>query len=73
MAPIKKTQAQSKLYQVLNDGILGAVQSTDAEALPHQYNVLKGQVTSADLVAAGVDINWQLQIGNLEELGYVQG
>jgi len=64
-------QVQAKYYEVLNDGILGAVQPAEGEAAPHQFNVLKGRVTGADLIAAGVDINWQIKIGNLEELGYV--
>jgi hypothetical protein len=74
MAPPKKvitSQAQSKIYQVINDGILGASQPSEGEAAPHQWQVLKGQVTGADLVAAGVDIAWQISIGNLQELGYV--
>ncbi len=72
MAPVKKSsQFQSKLYVVLNDGILGATQPDQGEAAPHQFHVLKGQVTGADLIAAQVDVEWQLKIGNLEELGYV--
>jgi hypothetical protein len=73
MAPQKAItkSVQSKIYLVLNDGILGAVQPAEGEATPSQFSVLKGQVTGADLVAAGVDIAWQIKIGNLEELGYV--
>ena len=67
----QKSVVKSKIYMVLNDGILGAKQPESSEAAPHQFALLKGQVTGADLIAAGVDIEWQLSIHNLEELGYV--
>jgi hypothetical protein len=66
----KKPDISAKYYTVLVDAILGAHQPEDAEAQPHQWRVLKGNVTGADLIAAGVDIGWQLRIGALEELGY---
>ena len=73
MAPPKKiitSAVQNKWYRVVSDGILGANQPEEGDAAPHQFQVLKGNVSGADLIAAGVDIAWQIKIGYLEELGY---
>ena len=73
MAAPKKivpSRIASKYYEVLSDGILGAMQPSEGEATPNQFHVLKGRVSGADLIAAGVDIEWQLKIGYIEELGY---
>jgi hypothetical protein len=72
MAPAKKVvtpEVQAKYYNVLVDAILGGVNG-DAEARPEQYRILKGQVSGADLVAAGADIEWLLRSGQIEELGW---
>lgn len=65
-----KPQAQSKMYAVLVDAILGCTEHVN-EAQPNNYRVLQGNVSEADLVAAGVDIAWQLKIGAIEELGFI--
>lgn len=68
----KKAPVQVKYYRVMVDAILGADQPAEGEASPFQFRPIKDEfVTSADLIAAGVDIAWQLKVGALEELGYV--
>lgn len=68
----KKAPIQEKYYRVMVDAILGADQPADGEAPPQNFRPLKNEfVTSSELIAAGVDIKWQLRTGALEELGYV--
>lgn len=68
----KKKEVQVKYYRVMVDAILGADQPADGEASPYQFRPLRDEfVSSADLIAAQVDIAWQLKIGALEELGYI--
>lgn len=66
----KKVSIENKYYEVLNDAILGSIEHVN-ESSPFQYAKLEGTVSSADLRAAGVDIEWQIKIGALREVGYV--
>lgn len=61
---------RDKYYEILVDAILGSTEHVN-ESSPFQYAKLEGTVSSADLRAAGVDIDWQLKIGALREVGYV--
>lgn len=72
MAAQKKQKIEEKYYRVMVDAILGADQPSDGEAPPQNFRPLKNEfVTSSELIAAGVDVKWQLKIGALEELGYI--
>lgn len=63
-------EVRESLYQINTDGILGAKPRADGENIPSDYAVLRGQVTGADLVAAGVDIEWLLNTGQITKLGF---